>query len=80
MGYIRERNLKNGGIRYQAEIRLNGHPTRTAVFDRKTNAKTGSKKRKQTFAVEDSKRIHQEKSVLSKKLLIATLKNNLFRL
>ena len=43
MGYIRERNLKDGGTRYQAEIRLKGHPkghpTRTAVFDRKTDAK-----------------------------------------
>ena len=39
MGYIRERDLKDGGIRYQAEIRLKGHPTRTAVFDRKTDAK-----------------------------------------
>jgi len=39
MGHIRERKLKDGGIRYQAEIRLKGHPTRTAVFDRKTDAK-----------------------------------------
>lgn len=39
MGHIRERKLKHGGIRYQAEIRLKGHPTRTAVFDRKTDAK-----------------------------------------
>jgi integrase len=39
MGYIRERNLKHGGIRYQAEIRLKGHSTLTAVFDRKTDAK-----------------------------------------
>jgi len=39
MGHIRERNLKEGGIRYQAEIRLKGHPTLTAGFDRKTDAK-----------------------------------------
>ena len=40
MGYIRERNLRTGGIRYQAEVRLKGHPTLTAMFDRKTDAKT----------------------------------------
>jgi hypothetical protein len=28
-----------GGVRYQAEIRLKGHPTLTATFDRKTDAK-----------------------------------------
>ena len=39
MGSIRDRNLKNGGIRYQAEVRLKGHPTLTAMFDRKTDAK-----------------------------------------
>jgi hypothetical protein len=39
MGHIRERNLKNGNVRYQAEIRLKGHPTLTASFDRKTDAK-----------------------------------------
>lgn len=39
MGFIRERQLKKGGIRYQAEIRLKGHPTLTAAFDRKTDAK-----------------------------------------
>ena len=39
MGYIRERNLKNGGIRFQAEIRLKGHKPLTATFDRKTDAK-----------------------------------------
>jgi hypothetical protein len=39
MGYIRERKLKDGGVRDQAEIRLKGHPTRAAVFDRKTDAK-----------------------------------------
>lgn len=39
MGHIRERDLKDGGVRYQAEIRLKGHPTLTASFDRKTDAK-----------------------------------------
>lgn len=39
MGNIRERKLKEGGVRYQAEIRLKGHPTLTATFDRKTDAK-----------------------------------------
>lgn len=39
MGHIRERKLKEGGTRYQAEIRLKGYPTLTATFDRKTDAK-----------------------------------------
>jgi integrase len=39
MGHIRERALKEGGTRYQAEIRLKGHPILTATFDRKTDAK-----------------------------------------
>ncbi len=39
MGHIRERSLKDGGTRYQAEVRLKGHPTLTAMFDRKTDAK-----------------------------------------
>lgn len=39
MGHIRERNLKNGGVRYRAEVRLKGHPCLTAMFDRKTDAK-----------------------------------------
>jgi hypothetical protein len=39
MGFIRERKLKEGGVRYQAEVRLKGHPTLTATFDRKTDAK-----------------------------------------
>jgi integrase len=59
MGYIRERNLKNGGVRYQAEIRLKGHRTRTAVFDRKTDAKNWIQKeeadircgRQQTYSI-----------------------------
>ena len=40
MGYIRETKLKKGNVRYQAEVRLKGHPTLTAIFDRKTDAKT----------------------------------------
>ncbi len=40
MGHIRQRALKDGGMRYQAEVRLKGHPTLTAVFDRRTDAKT----------------------------------------
>jgi integrase len=39
MGSIRERSLKAGGVRYQAEVRLKGHPILTAMFDRKTDAK-----------------------------------------
>ncbi len=39
MGYIRKRPLKKGGLRYQAEIRIKGHPTLTATFDRITDAK-----------------------------------------
>lgn len=39
MGYIRQRELKKGGVRFQAEIRLKGHRTLTAMFDRKTDAK-----------------------------------------
>ena len=37
MGYIRD-PIKPGG-RYQAEVRLKGHPTLSATFDRKTDAK-----------------------------------------
>lgn len=37
MGYIRE--PKKPGQRWQAEVRLKGHPTLTATFDRKTDAK-----------------------------------------
>jgi integrase len=40
MGYIRETKLKKGGTRFQAEVRLKGHPPLTAIFDRKTDAKT----------------------------------------
>lgn len=33
MGHIRQRKLREGGVRYQAEVRLKGHPTLTATFD-----------------------------------------------
>ncbi|MBX9922481.1 MAG: hypothetical protein K2Y01_00080 [Rhabdochlamydiaceae bacterium] len=39
MGHIHQRELKNGETRYQAEVRLKGHPTLTAMFDRQTDAK-----------------------------------------
>lgn len=39
MGHIRKRCLKKGGVRYQAEIRIKGHPTITSMFDRRTDAK-----------------------------------------
>jgi len=40
MGCIRETELKKGGVRYQAEVRLKGMPKAlTAVFDRKNDAK-----------------------------------------
>lgn len=39
MGSIRQRKLKEGNVRYQAEVRLKGHPILTAMFDRKTDAK-----------------------------------------
>lgn len=38
MGHIRQRKLKNGNVRYQAEIRLKGHPLMTVVVDRRTDA------------------------------------------
>ena len=39
MGFIRERKLKNGNTRFQAEIRLKGvSKAVTAVFDRKTGS------------------------------------------
>lgn len=43
MDSIQTRKLKQGRVRYQAEIRLQGHPT-TATFDRKTDAKTWIRK------------------------------------
>ncbi|MGB7978416.1 MAG: site-specific integrase [Chlamydiales bacterium] len=39
MGHIRQRPLKDGGVRYQAEVRLKGHPPLHAMFDRRTDAK-----------------------------------------
>lgn len=39
MGHIRQRPLKDGTVRYQAEVRLKGYPTLHAMFDRRTDAK-----------------------------------------
>ena len=39
MGSIRERNLKEGGTRYQCEIRMKGHPMLSATFYRKSDAR-----------------------------------------
>jgi hypothetical protein len=39
MGHIRQRPLKGGTVRYQAEVRLKGYPTLHAMFDRRTDAK-----------------------------------------
>jgi len=39
MGTIKERDDKNGKTRYQVIIRMKGHPTQTATFLRKTDAK-----------------------------------------
>ena len=51
MGFIRQRNTKNGAIRFQTEIRLKGHKTLTATFDRKTDDKDGFKKSSQKYDV-----------------------------
>jgi hypothetical protein len=40
LGFIRERKIKGGSVRYQAEVRLKGHPMQSAVFDRRPDAKT----------------------------------------
>ena len=39
MGYIREKILKDKSVRFQAEIRLKGYRTITAIFNRKNDAK-----------------------------------------
>ena len=39
MGHIRPRPIKGGGFRFQAEVRLKGHPTLSAMFNRRTDAK-----------------------------------------
>ena len=39
MAYIQERTGKNGKTNYRVQIRLKGHPTQTATFERKTDAK-----------------------------------------
>jgi integrase len=45
MGHIRQRPRQGGGsARYQAEVRLKGHPTLSATFDRRTDAKNWIRK------------------------------------
>ena len=39
MAAIRERRRANGTVRFQAQVRINGHPPKSASFDRKTDAK-----------------------------------------
>lgn len=39
MATIRERKSADGKLRYQVQVRLKGHPTQTATFDRKTDAR-----------------------------------------
>lgn len=78
MGYIRETKLKKGGIHYQAKVRLKGHPTLTAIFDRKTDLKLGSLKLKQIFAVAGINSINRVGVIPLKKPLKDILKNKLF--
>jgi len=40
MAYIQERRTKDGETHYRVQVRLKGHPTETATFRRKTDAKT----------------------------------------
>ncbi len=39
MAYIQERTDSKGSLRYRVQIRLIGHPTQSATFQRKTDAK-----------------------------------------
>lgn len=39
MAAIRERRRANGTVRFQAQVRINGHRPKSASFDRKTDAK-----------------------------------------
>ncbi len=39
MAYIQERKTDNGATHFRVQVRLKGHPTATATFDRKTDAK-----------------------------------------
>ena len=39
MAYIQERKDKDGKTHYRVQIRLRGHPTTSATFERKTDAK-----------------------------------------
>ncbi len=43
MAYIQERKDGNGKNHYRVQIRLKGHPTVSATFDRKTDAKEWAK-------------------------------------
>jgi hypothetical protein len=80
MGYIRETKLKKGNVRYQAEVRLKGHPTLTVIFDRKTDAKTWISKVEQIFAVAGINSIQRVSVIPLKKPLKDILKNRLFQL
>ena len=42
MAYIQERKTDDGKTHYRVQIRLRGHPTTTATFERKTDAKLGA--------------------------------------
>ena len=39
MAYIQERKTDDGKTHYRVQVRLRGHPTTTATFERKTDAK-----------------------------------------
>ncbi len=40
MAHIQERKTKDGETHFRVQVRLKGHPTQTATFRRKTDAKT----------------------------------------
>lgn len=39
MATIQKRTIKDGSVSYRVQVRLKGHPTETASFDRLTDAK-----------------------------------------
>ena len=39
MAYIEKRVSKSGAVRHRALVRLRGHPSQSATFERKTDAK-----------------------------------------
>lgn len=80
MGYIRETKLKKGNVRYQAEVRLKGHPTLTAIFDRKTDVKLEFPRLKQISAVVVTNSTQRVSGTPLKKPLIDTLKSRRFQL